>query len=47
MNIPASGNHDFGILGTNIRIRKLPLIGLPAIHMKSNQCQVQSRFAGR
>lgn len=47
MNILASRNHDSGNMETGIPERKPPLIGLITIHKKLNECQAQSRFAGR
>ena len=43
----ASRNHDSVNMETGIPERKPPLIGLITIHKKSNECQAQSRFAGR
>ena len=47
MNILASKNHHSGNMETGIPERKPPLIGLITIHKKLNECQAQSRFAGR
>lgn len=47
MNILASRNHDSGNMETGIPEQKPSLIGLITIHKKLNECQAQSRFAGR
>ena len=47
MNILASRNYHSGNMETGIPERKPPLIGLITIHKKLNECQAQSRFAGR
>lgn len=46
LNNSVSRNQESGNMETGIPDRKPPLIGLIKTHKKSNEHQVQSRFAG-